>query len=326
MTPPLHVDDWIRCIDADYLRSFLKDGGATVKFAVALDTDAAQQATVKLKAAALHAGYLFAVADARSTRVHLIEHVFFAIAQQVPWEELAMRIVKTLALESGYRWPASSDGSWYETVAQQNGTDQGIVRSEIRQALTKVVYRNASLAKDFRVAMMQMCLATLGGGDEGKTTVARLTEWLTGRNRAVSAVKPYHVFASINRSNARHLLQSLCRWVRMAGYAGVVVLLDVCRLGVQRNPGDEHLFYSKAALLDAFEVLRQFIDGTDELDGVLIAVLAAPFLLDGDSPRGMGVYSALKTRVYDEVKDRRYPNPTGALVRLSTTSQTGVIP
>jgi hypothetical protein len=95
--------------------------------------------------------------------------------------------------------------------------------------------------------------------------------------------------------------------------------LDVRRLGVQRNPGDDCLFYSKAALLDAYEVLRQFIDGIDRLDGVLIAVFPAASFLDLDSPRGMGIYSALKTRVYDDVKDRRYPNPTGALVRLATT-------
>jgi hypothetical protein len=323
MTAPLRVDEWIRCVDEDYLRSFLKDGGATVKFAVALDTDAAQDAAAKLQAAVSRADYLFAVVDARTTRVHMIEQLFFTIAQQVPWEELAMRVVEALARERGYRWPTSSDGSWYDSLAEENGTDQGIVRNEIRQALTKAVYRNTSLAKDFRVAMLQVCLATLGGGDEGKTTVTRLTEWLTGRNRAISAVKPYQVFASINRSNARYLLESLCRWARIAGHAGVTLLLDVRRLGVQRNPGDDHIFYSKAALLDAFEVLRQFIDGIDGLDGVLIAVFPAASFLDVDNPRGMGVYSALKTRVYDDVKDRRYPNPTGALVRLATAAETG---
>jgi hypothetical protein len=318
MTAPLRVDDWIRCIETDYLHSFLKEGGATVKFAVALDADAAQDTAAKLASAATTSGYLVAVVDARMTKVHMVEQLFFAVAQQMPWEELSMSVVKTLASERGYRWPDACDGSWYDALAKENGTDQGIVRNEIRQALTKAVYQNASLAKDFRVAMLQMCQAMLGGGDEGKTTVGRLTDWLTGKNRAVSAVKPYQVFTSINRSNARHLLESLCRWVRIAGRPGVAILLDVRRLGVQRNPGDDHLFYSKAALLDAFEVLRQFIDGIDKLDGVLVAVFPAPSFLDPDNPRGMGVYSALKTRVYDEVKDRRYPNPTGALVRVAS--------
>jgi len=95
-----------------------------------------------------------------------------------------------------------------------------------------------------------------------------------------------------------------------------MILLDVRRLGVQRNPGDGHIFYSKAALLDAFEVLRQFIDGIDGLEGLLIVVFPPASFIDPDNPRGIGVYSALKTRVYDEVKDRRYPNPTSALVRL----------
>jgi hypothetical protein len=320
MTAPLRIPDWISCIETDYLRTFVSEGGASVKFAVALDTDAAQEAAATLASAAAAANYLVATVDAKHTKVHLVEHLFFAVAQQVPWEQLAMSVVKTLAAEKGYRWPNMASDSWYEALAKENGTDQGIVQNEIRQALTKSVYRNASLAKDFRVAMLQMCQAILGGSDEGKTTVGRLTDWLTGRNRAVSAVKPYQIFGGINRANARHLLESLCRWTRTAGYAGLAVLLDVRRLGVQRNPGDDHLFYSKAALLDAYEVLRQFIDGIDQLDGVLIAVFPAASFLDLDSPRGMGIYSALKTRVYDDVKDRRYPNPTGALVRLATTA------
>lgn len=320
MTAPLRIPDWISCIETDYLRTFVSEGGASVKFAVALDTDAAQEAAATLASAAAAANYLVATVDAKHTKVHLVEHLFFAVAQQVPWEQLAMSVVKTLAAEKGYRWPNMASDSWYEALAKENGTDQGIVQNEIRQALTKSVYRNASLAKDFRVAMLQMCQAILGGSDEGKTTVGRLTDWLTGRNRAVSAVKPYQIFGGINRTNARHLLESLCRWTRTAGHAGLAVLLDVRRLGVQRNPGDDHLFYTKAALLDAYEVLRQFIDGIDQLDGVLIAVFPAASFLDLDSPRGMGIYSALKTRVYDDVKDRRYPNPTGALVRLATTA------
>jgi len=222
MTASLRVDEWIQCIDTEYLRSFLKDGGASVKFAVALDADAARESAEKLASAAARSDYLVAMVDAGTTRVHMIEQLFFRVAQQMRWHALALNVTKTLAGKLAYRWPASpNDGSWYEALAKQNGTDQVIVRNEIRQELTRAVYYNTSLAKDFRVAMLQICQATLAGGDEGKTTVDRLTDWLTGRNRAVSAVKSYHVFTPINRSNARHHLESLCRWVRFAGHTGL---------------------------------------------------------------------------------------------------------
>jgi hypothetical protein len=73
-------------------------------------------------------------------------------------------------------------------------------------------------------------------------------------------------------------------------------------------------------MLDAYEVLRQFIDGTDRLKGCLIVVFAAPeFLVVEPGSRGLGAYDALRLRVYDEVRDSRLANPMGAMVRLSAT-------
>src|ERR1022692_1664451 len=74
-------------------------------------------------------------------------------------------------------------------------------------------------------------------------------------------------------------------------------------------------YYSKAAVLDAYEVLRQFIDATDELRGVLFVAVMPPELMT-DEARGLPAYSALQLRVADEVRDRRRANPFAALVRL----------
>jgi hypothetical protein len=74
-------------------------------------------------------------------------------------------------------------------------------------------------------------------------------------------------------------------------------------------------YYSKAATLDAYEVLRQLIDATDELEGLLVAVLMPPELV-ADETRGLAAYTALQLRVADEVRDRRRPNPYAALMRL----------
>jgi hypothetical protein len=106
----------------------------------------------------------------------------------------------------------------------------------------------------------------------------------------------------------------------MGGYAGLVLALEISRLGVLRNPRDESVYYSKGALLDAYEMLRQFIDGIDRLTSCLICVFTRPFFLEIDHPRGVGIYSALKFRVSDEVRDRNVANPTAALVRLAASS------
>ena len=97
-----------------------------------------------------------------------------------------------------------------------------------------------------------------------------------------------------------------------------MVQLNLDRLAEARRPPAEArsgFYYSKAAVLDAYEVLRQFIDATDELRGVLVVASVPPDLMT-DEARGLPSYAALHLRIADEVRDRRRANPFAALIRL----------
>jgi hypothetical protein len=97
-----------------------------------------------------------------------------------------------------------------------------------------------------------------------------------------------------------------------------VLCLDIRRLGFARRPAPEErqgLYYTKAALLDSYEMLRQLVDNTDELGHCLVVVLAATEFLT-DPLRGVDAYQALKLRIADDVRDRRRDNPFASLVRL----------
>ncbi len=82
------------------------------------------------------------------------------------------------------------------------------------------------------------------------------------------------------------------------------------------------MHYTKAGRLDAYELLRQFVDATDRLRGLLLVVVPAQEFLD-DSPVGYGIgeYQALYFRVFDEIRDRELVNPMATLVRLSSTAR-----
>ncbi|MGH7506235.1 MAG: BREX system ATP-binding domain-containing protein, partial [Longimicrobiales bacterium] len=136
--------------------------------------------------------------------------------------------------------------------------------------------------------------------------------------RRISAIKPALIYRKITRANARHMLVSLTRWVRRAGRRGLVLFLDTGQLGVaKRADAADAVYYTKAMVLDAYEVLRQLVDGTDELECALVCVSCAEEFLLNDRGRGLLAYPALHMRVYDEVRDRRRTNPLAALVRLS---------
>ena len=94
--------------------------------------------------------------------------------------------------------------------------------------------------------------------------------------------------------------------------------LDISRFLVDRRVGesDGSVYYSTAAVVDGYEVLRQFIDSTDELQNCLIVVFAPPEFLNNEQ-RGVRKYDALYLRIWDEVRDRNKINPLSCLIRFT---------
>lgn len=114
------------------------------------------------------------------------------------------------------------------------------------------------------------------------------------------------------------MLFSLAHWLRVNGKSGLVITFDISRylISTRSKDPDAGFFYSIPAVLDAYELLRQFIDGTDEMESCLVVVVAPKdFLID--DKRGINRYDALKLRIWDEVRDKLRQNPLASLVRLT---------
>jgi hypothetical protein len=190
----------------------------------------------------------------------------------------------------------------------------------VRRAIEQTVLKDAGLSHEFRVAMLRLCQEHLGRGDVSAAERETVIGWLRGERVPAGELRKLSLHAKVTRHNARSLLLSSTRWLRMAGQAGLVLQLDLTRLAVTRRPPAglrDGYYYSKAAVLDAYELLRQLIDGTDEFEGLFAAVLLPPELIH-DEARGLPAYTALRLRVVDEVHDRHRANPYSALVRIGT--------
>jgi hypothetical protein len=83
--------------------------------------------------------------------------------------------------------------------------------------------------------------------------------------------------------------------------------------------------YSRNALLDVYEVLREFIDETDEIDHCLICAVG-PVELETDPKRSIFRYYALQNRLVNEVHDRDRQNLLAAMVRTGDSMQTEEAP
>lgn len=309
------VSDYLDFVAREYLADFIPSGGAAVKFAVAPDGPADRLRAGLLERARAQ-GYAVAGIDATRVKVHMIDKVFAAIAEQIEWEACARAVVRGALDRLGFRVPDDGDLS-LERLAAANAYDPKELWRDLKRVLQEETLADYELAHEFRLAMLRFCQAEVDHSDATRTEREFVLHWLRGELRLISSLRQAGIFQKIARHNARDMLASLTRWLVKTGRPGLVLDLDIRRCAITKRPDDELLFYSKAAVLDVYELLRQLIDATDELSSCFVLVTIAPETLT-DPKRGIEQhYDALKYRIWDEVRDRVRTNPLAALVRTA---------
>jgi len=322
MAVPAH--EWLELIEREYIRDFIVAGGGAVKFAVG---DAHQLEVVArvLDLLSERDGLAHVAIDAATTRLHMIQDVFFAIAGALDWNAMAQRFVESLFAKKGYEWPRPGEAAPIQDVAERNRLDVTLLRRDFRQWLTAEVMRDTEMTQDFRVAMTQLCLRRLEPEDAQLGITTPVLQWLHGELRRIGALKQTFITARITRHNARAMLRSLCRWVRLCGRQGLCATLDIRQLGRTGAAVDDGIRYSPAAILDAFEVLRQVIDDSEHFGGLLLVVLADQTLIGDDTKRSLDAYLALKMRIWSDVRPEGRDNPLAPLVVLAAQPLAGEI-
>ena len=315
----MHVKEWMEQVERDYLNTFIKKGGAAVKFIVG-DSQLRSDVRSGLTALAEQRGYLVLSADAAEHRFHMPQDIFFAIAAQVNWRLAARRFLVKLAAHEGYRTDGvdAAAADVLQAVADHNDVQKELVVMDLRPHLERQVFFDVKMAKDFRIAMSHLCLSERA--TEQPYPGQPIVDWLTGANTRIGNVKPFSIYNPINRSTARHLLRSACYWFHKVGYTGTVLLLDNARVTERKRVADGSRYYTRPMTMDHYEILREFIDGSDRLAATLIVACSDTAFLEQEADRqsrGVGIYPALLYRIIDDVHDKRVENPAAALCRLT---------
>ena len=308
--------EWLELIEREYLSDFITAGGGAVKFVVG-DPPQLQIVGRVLEVLSQRHGLAHVAINAAATRLHMIQDVFFAIARGLDWNALARDFVESLFRSKGYEWPRPGGAAPLEDVAECNRLDVTLLRRDFRQWLTAEVMRDPEMAQDFRIAMTQLCLRRLEPEDPQLGNADPLLQWLHGELRRIGALKQTFITSRITRYNGRAMLRSLCRWLRLCGRLSLCASIDIRQLGRTGSAMGDGIRYSPAAVLDAFEVLRQLIDDSEHCAGLLLVVLADQALIGDDPKRSLDAYLALKMRVWSDVRPQSRDNPLAPLVVLA---------
>lgn len=312
----LRADQYAAFLAQEYLAGYIPTGGASVKVAVIGESSVAGRFEAGLAAAAEAHRCRFVALSAETTKLHLVDQLFFAVARSVDWEQVTAGLLRSAYEDVAF--PAPPGRLTVADVAAHHEVDVRELYRSVRRQLEQSLLGDVALAREMRRALLRLTQMRLGFGDVDESEQHAVLAWLHGERVPLRALHPALIYTRIGRHNARSMLVSVARLLLRGGGGGLVLHLDYARLAESRRPPIQErtgIYYSKAATLDAYEVLRQLIDDTDDLAGVLVVAVVPPDLLT-DETRGLSAYSALQLRVADEVRDRRRPNPFAALVRL----------
>ena len=304
----------------EYLDSYIPGGGAAVKFVVAADSAVAERFSSTVRERAAARGYATVRVDAVDVRIHMMDQVFFDVARQVDWDGLAAHRVRAAFAAAAYPAPVDAEDISIDAVAAHHRVDPAELNRDVNRELQRVVFHDYAMVREFRVAMLRLCQYQLRTGQVTPAEHAAVLKWLRGELRQISLLRTAMIFRRIGRHNARELLFSLAYWLSANDCAGLLLEIDLRRLAFGRRPQVEErhgYYYTKAALLDAYEMLRQLVDNTDELLHCAVVVIVAPEFTT-DPVRGVDAYQALKLRIHDEVRDRNRDNPFSSLVRVGS--------
>ena len=320
----VRAHEWLELIEREYLTDFIVAGGGAVKFAVG---DAHQLEIVGRVLDLLSERHALAhvAIDAATTRVHMIQDVFFAIAGALDWHAMAQCFVESLFGRMGYEWPCPGEAVPLQVVAERNRVDVTLLRRDFRQWLSAEVMQDTEMTQDFRMAVTQLCLQRLEPEDAQLGITTPVLQWLRGELRRIGALKQTFITARITRHNARAMLRSLCRWLRLCGRQGLFAALDIRQLSRPVAAVGDGIRYSPGAVLDVFEVLRQIIDDSEHFGGLLLVVLADQSLIGDDPKRSLNAYFALKMRIWSDVRPKGRDNPLAPLVVLAEQPTAGEI-
>ncbi len=319
----ISTSEYLEFVEREYLTGYIGRGGAAVKLLCAADD--AVRAQISRGLTEFGDRFEYAAVDAATTRIHLIDQLFTAIARQLDWASLAAAVVRSALERAAFPVPDEQTDIDLAAIARHHEVDAAELYRSVRRAIEQIVLRDTELSHEFRVAMLRLCQERLGRGDVSVTERETVIGWLRGERLPAADLRRVGLHAKVNRHNARPLLLSLTRWLRIAGRSGLVLQLDLDRLAVTRRPPvglRDGFYYSKASTLDAYELVRQLLDATDEIEGLFAAVQLPPALIN-DEARGLPAYTALQLRVAGEVRDRQRANPYAALVRIGAGALEG---
>jgi hypothetical protein len=310
--PNVDLQIWEKCFREDYLASYIRDGGASVKVVVGEDEVRRRVRQVIADAAADFSTRVYDLCDAQID-LHRVEQLWFAIARATDWEKLIGEFVRKNMSDAGYPLDDPNIPCTIRAIRDNYGATKQEVSKAFLKAIRGQLWRNYGLEVSFRIALTSLCDIYFEHGslDDIESDVF---SWLKGDPVMARDLQMIGIFRKIDMTLARDIVASFFSW-HYANFGPSILFTDLAPF-YAKDPGRNRYLHPKARVFQLYEVIREFIDELHLTRGVVFVFLA-PHDLITSPDRSYAIYPALQTRIADEVRDRTYGNPCATLVTVA---------
>lgn len=309
--PDVPLEVLRRSLREEYFASFLPAGGGTVKVLVA-DDQMRQNAVEDIRADAEEAGVTVFDLTADDVLLHKMDAVWSAIARKVDWDGLTDRYLRRICAEIGFPMDDPAIPCTLDKVCATYDVNRSQVTTAYQAAVRDLIFRDYSLDIDYRKAIAILVHGAFSAYENFQTSVAK--SWLLGEDVLARDLREIQIFQRIDRTRSRSILYSFIR-SNFRFDLPTAFILDGSRYYTERNRVGG-LRFTRLQIFDLFELIREFIDESDSLQGAAVIFTFPPDFVESDR-RAFDIYRALYSRIADDVRGRDRANPCAALVRVA---------
>jgi len=296
------LDEYLRCIHEEYLKTYIKEeGGSVVKIVIGAYGGGKTHFLYSIRELAWQENFVvsYVALSPEESPFHRLETVYRAIVNNITYPLQPEELLK--GVEKGIE---AFLITWYEKqmdVFQNIGLKGEALEKEIEQYLESVQrnIENTNFAKAIATAFFAL-------HSEDEKTFKHILQWLKVEGYDKGIYRPLGILTPIDRSNAFSMLRSLVQWVCNIGYSGLVILFDEAEQIPSLSTRQRELTLSN---------LRELIDAcmyTSFRHVMIFYALPDERFFEGPSH----IYEALKQRI-SSVFD--FFNPSGVKIKLENT-------
>jgi hypothetical protein len=293
------LDGYLRVIEEDYLRTFVREGGSSFKLVVGTYGGGKTHFLYSVRELAWKHDYLVAYCPLShdASPFHRLDLVYRSIAANL------MRPLLPDELLSGGERGLSAFLRGVHAELAEHLAEEGLAGDELAARIKAIAAESVRGVENPNFGRaVRLALESLADGDPERFD--RAVQFLTVDGYDRVAHRHLGLLQPIERGQAFSTIRSLVAWIRNLRFRGLVILFDEAEQAGAMTSRQKELMLAN---------LRELVDqcGGSAFANVMVfyAVPNEQFLTEGRSP----AYEALRQRV-QTVFD--FTNPTGVTIRL----------